>query len=162
MQKYHLRRSDKKIKKIEDIIAIINRQEYLTLALCNNNHPYLVSLNYGYDLENKCFYFHSATEGKKLEFLKQNPSIYGQILEQLKYKEGECSYAYRSVQFGGEVTFVKDNEEKKHALELMIEKIETPALILNTKNKFITDKIPERVLIGKITVNEFTGKEERL
>ena len=127
MQKYHLRRSDKKIKKIEDIIGIINRQEYLTLALCNTNQPYLVSLNYGYDPEKKCFYFHCANEGKKIDFLKANPIVYGQILEELKYKVGECSYAYRSVQFDGSVSFLNDKDEKKHALNLMVDKIETTA-----------------------------------
>ncbi|MHA1110653.1 MAG: pyridoxamine 5'-phosphate oxidase family protein [Promethearchaeota archaeon] len=162
MQKYHLRRTDKKIKKTEDIIDIVNRQEYLTLALCNNNRPYLVSLNYGFDQEKMCFYFHCAAEGKKIDFLKANSIVYGQILEDLKYKEGECSYAYRSVQFEGEVTFLKDNLEKKHALNLMIEKIENPALIQKTKEKHVTVSAIEKVFIGKITVNEFTGKEERL
>lgn len=162
MEKYHLRRTDKKIKKKEEIFNIINRQEYLTLALCNNNHPYIVSLNYGFDQEDKCFYFHCASEGKKLDFLIANPIVYGQILEDLKYKEGECSYAYRSVQFEGEVTFLKDNNEKKHALNLMVEKIENPILIPKTKEKYVTDSAVEKVYIGKIVVKEFTGKEERL
>jgi nitroimidazol reductase NimA-like FMN-containing flavoprotein (pyridoxamine 5'-phosphate oxidase superfamily) len=162
MEKYHLRRTDKKIKKKEEIFEIINRQEYLTLALCNNYQPYLVSLNYGFDQEEMCFYFHCAIEGKKLDFLHANPIVYGQILEDLKYKEGECSYAYRSVQFEGEVTFLSDNNEKKHALNLMIEKVESPILIQKTKEKHITDAAVEKVLIGKITAKEFTGKEERL
>ena len=162
MQKYHLRRSDKKIKKNEDIIAIVNRQEFLTLALCNNNQPYLVSLNYGYDPEKKCFYFHCANEGKKIDFIQLNPIVYGQILEELKYKEGECSYAYRSVQFEGKVSFLKDTEEKKYALNLMVDKIENSALIQKTKEKHITDSAIEKVSIGKISVSEFTGKEERL
>ena len=162
MQKYHLRRTEKKIKKTEDIIHIINRQEYLILALCKNNQPYLVSLNYGFDHEKMCFYFHCAGEGKKIDFFRVNTTVYGQILEELKYKEGECSYAYRSVQFEGEVTFLENNIEKKHALNLMIEKIENPTLIQKTKEKHVIDSAVEKVFVGKITVNEFTGKEERL
>ena len=83
MQKYHLRRTDKQIKNIEEIYGIIQRQEYLTLALCKNDDPYLVSLNYGFDLDSDCFYFHCASEGKKLEYLQSNPAVYGEILEEL-------------------------------------------------------------------------------
>ncbi len=162
MQKYHLRRSDKKIKNNEDIFAIINRQEYLTLALCKNNQPYLVSLNYGFDPSRECFYFHCANEGKKLEFFQANSNVYGQILEELKYQEGKCSYAYRSVQFEGQVSFITNIEEKKHALNLMIEKIESPTLINKTKEKFVTKSALQKIFIGKIIIREFTGKEERL
>jgi nitroimidazol reductase NimA-like FMN-containing flavoprotein (pyridoxamine 5'-phosphate oxidase superfamily) len=162
MEKYHLRRSDKKIKNPEEIMAIIKRQEYLTLAMCRDNNPYLVTLNYGFHPARSCFYFHCANEGKKLDILKLNSRIYGQILENLKYKEGECSYAYRSVQFEGRVSWVTDTEEKKEALNLMVEKMEKPELIDLTKTKFLTSSAVQNVCIGKITVNEFIGKEEQL
>jgi nitroimidazol reductase NimA-like FMN-containing flavoprotein (pyridoxamine 5'-phosphate oxidase superfamily) len=162
MQNYHLRRSDKEITDYNEILTIIERQEYLTIALCCNNEPYLVSLNYGFDKASRCFYFHCADEGKKIDFLRTNPKIYGQILESLKYKEGECSYAYRSVQFDGIVSFLENNEEKKRALALMIEKIENPNLISRTKEKYITNSSVQKVCIGKIHINYFTGKEERL
>jgi len=162
MQKYHLRRSDKKIKNQEEIIEIINRQEFLTIAMCKNNTPYLVSLNYGYDPKNSCFYFHCANAGKKLDYLESNATVYGQILEELKYKEGECSYAYRSVQFEGHVSFLEEISEKIKALNLMVEKLETPELVLKTKEKHITDSAVQKVRIGKILVDKFTGKEERL
>jgi len=162
MQNYHLRRSDKAITKKEDILAIVNRQEYLTMALCMNNNPYLVSVNYGYDPNQNCFYFHCASEGKKLDFLRANPLVYGQILEGLAYKEAQCLYAYRSVHFEGVVSFIVDACEKKHALSLLIEKLENPALIEKTKKKFISDSAVQKVTIGKISVSAFTGKEERL
>jgi nitroimidazol reductase NimA-like FMN-containing flavoprotein (pyridoxamine 5'-phosphate oxidase superfamily) len=162
MQKYHLRRAEKKIKKKEVIYEIINRQEYLTIALCKNNQPYIVSLNYGFDSNEMCFYFHCASEGKKIDFLRSNPIVYGQILEELKYKEGECAYAYRSVQFEGKVIFLENIDEKKNALNLMIEKIETSNLVEKTKEKHITNAAVEKVFIGKIIVKEFTGKEELL
>ena len=162
MEKYHLRRSEKKIKSDEEILAIIHRQEFLTIALCKKNQPYLVSLNYGFDIDRSCFYFHCANEGRKIDFLKDNSIVYGQILEKLAYKEGECSYAYRSVQFEGEVSFLENIDEKKHALNLMVEKIENPDLIEKTKAKFITDSSVQKVFIGKIAVKEFSGKEERL
>lgn len=162
MQQYHLRRIDKEIKNQDEIIEIINRQDYVTLALSYNNYPYLVSLNYGYDSDKMCFYFHCANEGKKIDYIRSNSLVYGQILEDLKYKESKCSYAYRSVQFDGEVSFIEDNKEKKHALILMIEKIENPELIEETKKTFLTESAVEKVFIGKIIVKKFTGKEERL
>ncbi|MBN2155969.1 MAG: pyridoxamine 5'-phosphate oxidase family protein [Candidatus Lokiarchaeota archaeon] len=162
MEKYHLRRFDKEITDYNEIKGIIQRQEYLTLAMSRLNRPYLVSLNYGYDVKQKCFYFHCASEGKKIDYLYSNPRIYGQILENLKYLEGKCSYAYRSVQFEGEVSFVEKDYEKKHALQLMVDKLEIPALINKTKEKFMTDSAIENVVIGKINVTKFSAKEEKL
>ena len=162
IQKYHLRRTDKKINDLKEIQKIIQNQDFLTLALCKDNTPYIVSLNYGYDANTSCFYFHCAKEGKKIDFLEANPEVYGQILEQLKYKEGECAYAYRSVQFEGTVSFLQDTNEKKQALNLLIDSIENPELINKTKQKFVTTSATEKVHIGKISIKEISGKEERL
>ena len=162
MEKYHLRRTDKEIVEETDILEIIDRQEFLTIALCKDNQPYLVSLNYGFDKNAKCFYFHCAKEGRKISYMKSNPKVYGQIIEDLKYKAGECSYAYRSVQFDGIVEFVDGHLEKRHALSLMIEKLERPDQIESMKTKFITDSSVDKVTIGKISNLQFSGKEERL
>ena len=43
---------------------ILNNSEYGTLALCNNNIPYSIPINFVQ--VNNCIYFHGAKKGKKI------------------------------------------------------------------------------------------------
>ncbi len=157
MQVYHLRRSEKAITDPEQLHAIIMQQKYMTLALAWDNEPYLVTLSYGYDAAAQCFYFHCAAAGRKIDYLRHNPVVWGQIVEDCGYLEGKCSHAFRSVQFRGAVSFLEDPEEKRAALELMIDRLESDPDPV--KQKQITDKSVERVTIGKVTVELMTGKQ---
>ncbi len=70
MKEYHpLRRSEKAIKDEKIIANMLNEEPFLTIALCNDNNPYLVTLNYAYDTENEIFYIHCANSGKKTNIL---------------------------------------------------------------------------------------------
>jgi len=73
MPKYHLKRKDKEITSQTDMQAIIKRGQYTVIALCQNDEPYIVTMNYGYDGKKNTLYFHAALEGLKLEFIEHNP-----------------------------------------------------------------------------------------
>ncbi|MBN1486151.1 MAG: pyridoxamine 5'-phosphate oxidase family protein, partial [Anaerolineae bacterium] len=124
MSPYHLRRSEKEIKDEYKLLRIIQGQQFMTLAMAYNDEPYLVTLNYGFDAEEQCFYFHCAHEGKKRDYLARNPIVWGQILEDHGYVATECEHAFRSVHFRGQVTFLEAEDDKRIALELMIDQLE--------------------------------------
>ncbi|HOU13481.1 MAG TPA: pyridoxamine 5'-phosphate oxidase family protein [Anaerolineae bacterium] len=156
MQTYHLRRSEKEISDPTVMWDIIAGQKYMTLALCKDNVPYLATVNYGYDQAAGCLYFHCAGEGKKMDYLRANPSVWGQIVEDNGYLDGKCDHAFRAVQFQGRVVFVHAVEEKRHALALMIDRLESdPAAV---KARLVTDKAAERVTIGKVIIEGMSGK----
>ena len=157
MKRYHIRRSEKEIKDREDIIEIIQNQKYLTMAMSKNDQPYLVTMNYGYDKDENCFYFHCADEGKKIDFLEENPMVWGQILEDLGYVHGKCDHHYRTVHFKGKVKFLKNIEEKREALSTMIEQLEDEPDPI--KKKMLKESDIDNVGIGKIKVEFFTGKK---
>jgi len=156
MQTYHLRRSEKEITAPTEMWAIIAGQKYMTLAMCKDDVPYLVTVNYGYDEAKQCFYFHCAGEGKKMDYLRANPMVWGQIVEDNGYRDGKCDHAFRSVQFQGCVTFVEDAEEKRRALSLMIGRLESDSEAV--KERQVTPKAVERVTIGKVIVEAMSGK----
>ena len=157
MQTYHVRRSEKEITDPEQLEAIIHKQKYMTLALAVDNEPYLVTLSYGYDAEARCFYFHCAAAGRKMDYWRQNPVVWGQILEDHGYLNGKCSHAFRTVQFRGTVSFLEDLEEKRRALNLTIDRLEPhPEPV---KQQQVTDKSVARVTIGKIAIEFMSGKQ---
>lgn len=158
-EKYHLRRPEKAIADFDEIGEIIRQQKFMTLALCRQNEPYLVTLNYGYHQEANCFFFHCAKAGKKLDFLRANPRVWGQILEDLGYIQGECSHAYRCVEFEGVVDFPDSLEEKKNALELMIDQIEPQPQPL--KERMLTEDRISGVTIGRIHIEGISAKKNK-
>ena len=157
MNEYHLRRNEKLLKDEKIITKILNEHPYLTIALCNDNLPYLVTLNYVYDAENEVFYIHCANSGKKNDYLVNNPNIWGQIIEDGGYIKGECDYKYRTLHFKGNFQFIEDLKEKRRALELMIDKYEEEPEPLRIK--FINEKALKNVNIGKILIENITGKQ---
>lgn len=157
MEKYHNRRPEKVINDQTEMLAIIREQKFLTFALAKDNEPYIVTVNYAYDEAANCFYFHAAKAGKKIDYLNANPTVWGQILEDQGYLQGECNHAYRTVQFKGQAELITNLEEQRHALHMMIDRLEaTPEPM---KKQFIEESAFKNVAIYRIKVEGFSGKK---
>lgn len=118
--RYHPRRMEHELSPSGQL-NVIKGQRFLTIAVCDGDKPYLASMNYGYSQQEQCFYVHSAVQGRKLDVLRANPAVWGQIVEDCGYDAQRCTHSYRSVQFEGVAEFVEDPPGMLRALELMIE-----------------------------------------
>jgi hypothetical protein len=113
-------------------------------------------MNHGYDEVANCLYFHCAALGKKLDFLRANPRVYGQAMEDLGYLDGKCDHAYRTVQFEGVAEFVTDLEEKRQALELMVDQMESdPGPV---KARTLVPARIQAVCILRVRIASMSGK----
>ncbi|MCW3984593.1 MAG: pyridoxamine 5'-phosphate oxidase family protein [Candidatus Bathyarchaeota archaeon] len=119
MSSFHVRRKDREITNTSEMQQVLKATKYVTIALCMNNEPYLVSLSHGYDQAKNCLYFHCAPEGKKLVYAQVNPQVWGQAVLDYGVTD-ECDYAYTSVHFSGKLSLITDLEEKRHALETLV------------------------------------------
>ena len=102
----------------------------LKCDICNmsmvdeNNMPYVVPMNFGYD--NETIYFHSHPEGKKMNILEKNPAVSVSFsTDHELYNQSEtvaCSYgmAYKSVFASGDIEFIDDYDEKVFALNMIM------------------------------------------
>jgi len=152
-----IRRKEKAIEDVAEMKEIIRTAQYVTVALCKDNEPYLVSLSHGYDPNKNCVYFHCASEGKKMDILKENNVVWGQALIDKGYIQGKCDHLYATVQFKGTVAFVDDFEEKKDALLNMVHKLDDNPD--DVAEKQLTEKSIARVTIGRIDIEYLSGKE---
>jgi hypothetical protein len=157
MKTYHMRRQELEFKNKKRMREVIASQECMTIAMCKGKEPYLVTVTYSYDARNQSFYFHCAPVGKKIDFLKANPIVWGQILEDLGYVTGKCEHNYRTVMFRGNAGFVTDANEKRRALGLMIDKLEERPS--EARKRLITQSSLEKVSIVRVKVLELSGKE---
>jgi len=152
-----IRRKEKEIKDKKELIWIVEEAKYITVAMCSDNRPYLVTLNHGYDRDKNCIYFHCAQEGKKIDILTDNNRIWGQALVDKGYVQGMCDHLYATTHFSGQVTFVTDFEEKKHALTVMIKALEEePEKVIR---KQLTKESVSEVGIGRIDIEAMSGKK---
>jgi nitroimidazol reductase NimA-like FMN-containing flavoprotein (pyridoxamine 5'-phosphate oxidase superfamily) len=157
MKNYHLRDCDKGIEDPGILDAIILGQKYLTMAMCIDSEPYLATVNYYYDKEQRFFYFHCSLVGKKIDFLNSNPVVWGQVICDLGYVQGECAHRYRTVQFKGRVEFLSNNDEKLFALECMMDQLEDS--VTKERKEKLRERDLDKVAIGKITIDWIGGKQ---
>ena len=152
-----IRRKEKAIEDVAEMKEIIRTAQYVTVALCKDNEPYLVSLSHGYDPNKNCVYFHCASEGKKMDILKKNNVVWGQALIDKGYIQGKCDHLYATVQFKGTVVFIDDFEKKKEALLNMVHKLDDNPD--DVAEKQLTEKSITRITIGRIDIEYMSGKE---
>ena len=154
---FHVRRKDREITDSAALKKVLKSTKYVTVALCMDGEPYLVSLSHGYDEARNCLYFHCASEGKKLVFWKANDSVWGQAVLDYGVTD-ECDYAYTSVHFKGKVTFIEDVGEKRHAIEVLVKQLSA-----NPEAKLAKIKLEtlHKTTMGRIDISYMTGKKHQ-
>ena len=154
---FHVRRKDREITDPDELRQVLKTTSYVTVALCMEDEPYLVSLSHGYDEAKNCLYFHCAPEGKKLVYLKANNKVWGQSVLDFGVTE-ECDYAYTSVHFSGRMFLVEDLLEKQHAIELLVRQVS-----LKPEEKLVKIKPEklEKTTIGRINIEYISGKKHQ-
>lgn len=124
-----MRRADRQITDLAAIRAILDGEDVVHLALCADNTPYVVPMNYGYALTDGgklTLHLHCAGQGRKMELLRRNPRVCFEISRcvRLDYDEktGRCTAKYRSLIGSGKAVIETDAQEKLRSLEAIMRK----------------------------------------
>jgi hypothetical protein len=157
MKSWHTRHPDKAITDPAELAAVVVGQKFLTLALCAENRPYLVTISHVFDPSRNCFYFHCSPVGRKIDIIRANPRVYGQVLEDRGYKAGECDHTYRTVQFDGTAEVVTDPDEKLVALRRLIEFLEPDPDPVKERN--LKAARLDSIAIVRVAVTGWSGKK---
>ncbi|MCF6148084.1 MAG: flavin-nucleotide-binding protein [Candidatus Kuenenia sp.] len=160
MSKYHLYKKEREIKEHDELLDIIGKGKYITIAMCRNNEPYIVTLSYGFDKTKNAFYLHSALKGLKCEFLSENTTVCATIIDDRGYIMDECAHAYRSLVIWGKMRFVEDRDEKVHGMNILLTHLEdNPDRI---KRGALSDTVLYNSFgIFRIDIDEIKGKSGR-
>ncbi|MFC1683755.1 pyridoxamine 5'-phosphate oxidase family protein [Candidatus Zixiibacteriota bacterium] len=158
MPKYHMHKKEREIADRSKLLEVLIRGRYAAVALCRKDEPYIVTLNYGYDQEKNCLYFHSAQRGLKIDFLAANEQACATVVEDLGYADGQCTHKYRSIILRGEMGLVQDLEEKKHGMSILIRHQESVPENMEKKLR-ATEDAYRRVAVLRLNISEITGKE---
>lgn len=153
-----MRRSDREIQNINDIIQVMEKCDVCRLALNDNDYPYILPLNFGMQTENGqiILYFHGANEGKKYELIeKDNHASFEMdcshnLVTNISNGSCSCTMEYESVIGYGQIEIVSD-DEKYHALNLLMKHYHNEDCSFN-------QSIMLRTTVLKLTVKHISGK----
>lgn len=116
-----MRRKDREVTDVSRIKEIVSRCKVCRLGMTEGTQAYIVPLNFGYDWDDALtLYFHSATEGRKLDILRVNPRVCFEMDVEggLVESPTPCSFgfSFASVMGEGVVEFIEDAALKAEAL----------------------------------------------
>lgn len=125
-----MRLSKREVKEIHKLQEIIEECHIVRLGLQDQEGMFIVPVNFGWEMEKEeeglpllRLYFHSASQGRKADAIRENPRAafemdlgYGLITGDYSC---DYSYAYKSVMGSGLIRCVK-GEEKEKGLSLIL------------------------------------------
>lgn len=101
--------------------AILTAGSHGILALEGDyDYPYAVPMSYV--LDEDCIYFHSATEGHKMDSIARNPKASFCVVEKDEILPEKFTTLFRSVIAFGKIKQAKDKNHIIHALRLLADK----------------------------------------
>ncbi len=149
-----MRRKDKEINNRADMEAIIKKAAVCRLGMVDNNLPYIVPLNYGF--QDNTLYFHSALKGRKIDLLEQQQTLCFEIdlAGGPIAADRACDWGmtFQSVIGYGKPHFIDDPDEKKEALAIIM------AQYSDQKFDFPADSL-KATRVFKVVIDQMSGKQ---
>ena len=105
---------------------VMDKAPYITASMTDGDGmPYSVPLSLA-RTDEKTFYFHCATEGKKLDILRENPRVCLTAVSKCKPtvgpKDGSFTLEFKSAIAFGNAEIVADDNEKREALRAICQR----------------------------------------
>jgi len=149
----------------EVIKTILAEAEYGALALCYDNKPYSLPINF-VEVNNE-IYFHGAKKGKKLDLIKENSFASFSVVESYSVlpsyfsaDEGSAcpaTHMFKSVIIDGKMKLVEKYDEKAEALEQLMKKFQSEGKYIPMHDKMY-EKMINATALFKLVPNSITGK----
>ena len=153
-----IRRQDRLLDETR-AIEILKSAEYGVLSLSDEDgQPYGIPVNYVWDGDNK-IYIHCAPEGKKLRILEKNNKISFCVVGRTNLLPSKFTTEYESIILSGSASTGLSDDEKHHALSLLIDKLSPNDKVIGEK---YAEKSFHRVDIIRLDIEQWSGKSKKI
>ena len=144
---------------------VLDKAEYGTLALCVDNRPYAVPVNFvRVDDE---IYFHGALKNKKMKILEQNPIVSFSVVENYALIDSNFSSTdglacpatqfFKSISIDGVAVVQENREVKAKVFEALMQKLQ-PKGGYKSFSDSIYDQALKATAVVKIEIEKLTCK----
>ena len=138
-------------------LELLRTAEYAVLSMIDEQgKPYGIPISHIWD-EGEHIYIHCAPEGKKLRALRAHSEVSLCIVGRVHLLPSKFTTEYESVILRGTAHIDLSEEERRHALHLLLEKLCPDDLELG---KVYVEKSFHRTAIIRIDVESFSGKRK--
>lgn len=139
--------------------ALLRGQEWGVLSVCGaDGAPYGLPLNYVWD-GHRSLYVHCAPEGRKLRCLDHERRVSFCIVGNVNLLPAKFTTEYESVVLTGIAVRHLDDEEKRHALELLLEKLSPSDKAVGMQYAAASF---HRVEILRLDIDSWSGKRKQV
>ena len=152
-----MRRTDKEITDRAIMQRIISQSQICRLGLAHGNTPYVLPVSFGYDDES--LYFHTAREGRKIEFLTANPTVCVEFEHDVRLVPHDTSpckwtFSFQSVIGYGRVQELTDAADKLAGLNRIMRHYSGREWPLDGENL-------DAIRVWRVPLENLTGKQSR-
>ncbi len=151
-----MRRTDKEITEAALISRIIEQCDVCRLGLCKDLEPYILPVSFGYD--GRAIYFHTALEGKKIEFMAANTRVCVEFERgvEIRSHDNPCNwtFSFQSVIGYGAVRELTDSPAKIAGLNHIMRHYSRRDWVFDVKDV-------AGIRVWKIEVESLTGKQSK-
>ena len=155
-----VRRQDRLLDE-ESALELLKAADFGFLAMqAEEGGGYGVPLNYVYDESEEVVFLHCAPEGRKLRCIEQEPRVTFTIIgKDCHVVPNKFTEAYKSLVLTCRAEMVKNEEERRRAMRLFVDKLSPNDRIVGYK---YVEKSLHRTAIICLHVDHFTGKTKRV
>jgi len=147
-----IRRKDRQITNEEIEVILINGEYGFISTISGNGYPYVVPISYVY--YDNHIYFHCATEGEKLNNIRQNNKVSFCVVTDTQVLPEKFSTNYKSVVAFGEASEVEDDLKGDILFEILNKY--SPQFLVEGK-KYI-EGFKNKTKVIKIDIQHVAGK----
>lgn len=149
-----MRKADREIVDPSAIRAIMEEARVCRIGLCDKGTPYVVPMNFGLGVN--CLFLHCATEGRKIDILRQNDRVCFEmdLLREIKKGQESCGWGarYESVIGFGRAILIEPPAEKRFALDRIMDHYGAPEPFA------YPDDILAKTTVIRIEIESIRGK----
>ena len=152
-----MRRTDKEITDQELISQIIEQAQVCRLGLAKDNIPYILPVSFGYD--GMAIYFHTAREGRKIEFMTANDRVCFEFehgVQLIRNDSNPCkwTFSFQSVIGYGTVRELTGLSERTAGLNQMMKHY-------SGRDWPFTAEDIQAIRVWRIAIDSLTGKQSK-
>ena len=142
---------------VEEALQIIRNAEYGVLATVNKEGlPSTTALSHVL-FEDGCLYFHTGTEGEKVNNIRENPNVSFFVTAVADVVYEQFTAAFSSAVVHGTIEIIEDDEVRLAALQKIAARFHDGTVPEQVVHGFIETSMPH-VLVLKLTPEHITGK----
>ena len=152
-----MRRKDRQVTDRDEILGILERCGTIRIAFRGDEQPYAVPVSFGMEAADgrTVLYFHCARQGLKVDLARKHPRVCveGDIFHGIEKTAHGITARYESVIGFGQCSFAEDPDEILHGMDVLTRHYGYPGYPLDRCAGL------EHLLVGKIVLDEITGKK---